>query len=104
MNNTAGGAGKQKDDEIYWGLNDIYNLLSEFRYGRNFPFTSFQPLPALAKPCIEQIEEEGGNEEVESLLINNANEWNINNQAKCAIRDIFNYFIHSSNPRPFWYR
>ncbi|KAA6360066.1 MAG: hypothetical protein EZS28_044407 [Streblomastix strix] len=66
---TAVGVGEQQD----WGISDgffyIHNFLLLLNIVNNNWKPSFQPL-LLSKSCIEQIEEEGGNEEVESQLVN----------------------------------
>ncbi|KAA6355298.1 MAG: hypothetical protein EZS28_049175 [Streblomastix strix] len=65
---SAGGIGKQ-DKEIFQGLSYISDFLRQLHEGRNYP-TSFQPLPLLAHRSEEQMEEEGGSDELEAQLIN----------------------------------
>ncbi|KAA6382341.1 MAG: hypothetical protein EZS28_022129 [Streblomastix strix] len=60
--------------------------------------------PALSKSCIEQIEEEGGNEEVESQLINKWNDDDNKDQANQTKAEILNLYIDRRNPRPGWYQ
>ncbi|KAA6390742.1 MAG: hypothetical protein EZS28_013734 [Streblomastix strix] len=92
---TAGGSGEEQDLEIMNGLSHIYQFLAILHNGSNYPL--FLPLPLLAHSSKEQIEEEGGNEEVEAQLINNGNiNCNIKDNAKWTKRSIFDHFIHSS--------
>ncbi|KAA6403160.1 MAG: hypothetical protein EZS28_001314 [Streblomastix strix] len=96
---TAGGREEEGDEEIYDGLYYIYNFLGELCQGRNYsPF--FPEQLALSKTCIEQIEEEGGNEEVESQMINNQNIGNFNYRAIKTEGQILNFYIDRSNTRP----
>ncbi|KAA6391694.1 MAG: hypothetical protein EZS28_012781 [Streblomastix strix] len=68
---TAGGQSEEQDWEIYWGLFRISQFLKKLHLGRNYAGQpSFQPLPVLVQRSQEQIEEEGGNEEVDSQQIN----------------------------------
>ncbi|KAA6399487.1 MAG: hypothetical protein EZS28_004985 [Streblomastix strix] len=90
--------------EIQCGLNDIYYFLRDFHYGRNF-YSSFPLLPILAKTCLEQIEEEGGNEEVETQINNTRYGYqNTKYEANRAKAEILNYYIDRSNTRPRWYQ
>ncbi|KAA6393013.1 MAG: hypothetical protein EZS28_011456 [Streblomastix strix] len=97
---TAGGLGEEQDGEISSGLFRISYFLRCLNQGK---YNSFPPLPLLAQISKEQIEEEGGSEEIESQLINKGyNYINVKaNQAKAAI---LNYFIDINNTRPEWYR
>ncbi|KAA6367742.1 MAG: hypothetical protein EZS28_036731, partial [Streblomastix strix] len=104
---TASLIGEKQNNEIYWGLHHIYWFLKELHKGRNNVYfdyyPSFPPQPLLAKICIEQIEEEGGNEEAETYSINNEyakGYYYIKEQAEAVKRLILNYFINRSNPRP----
>ncbi|KAA6394603.1 MAG: hypothetical protein EZS28_009866 [Streblomastix strix] len=100
---TASGSGEIQDEEISNGLRYISMFLRELYQGRNLQ-PSFPPLPLLAHRSQEQIEEEGGNEELESQMINKgSNNWrqsimDITNMAKAAI---LNYFVDQSNLEPF---
>ncbi|KAA6376247.1 MAG: hypothetical protein EZS28_028226 [Streblomastix strix] len=67
--------------------------------GAGRPFT-FPPQHLLVRRSDEQIEEEGGNEEIESQLINKGFSGNIKIEAKVAKRRILNYFIEQGNQRP----
>ncbi|KAA6364024.1 MAG: hypothetical protein EZS28_040449 [Streblomastix strix] len=103
---TASGAGEEQDDEIYWGLFRISNFLSNLHQGRNNdepPFQYFPPQPLLVHRSVEQIEEEGGNEEIESQLINEGNGWNIKDEVNETKGWILNYFTEQGNQRPDWY-
>ncbi|KAA6380606.1 MAG: hypothetical protein EZS28_023869 [Streblomastix strix] len=99
---TAGGTGEEKDDEIYWRLNHFSKFIRCLNQGRNYNET-FPPQPLLARRSDEQLEEEGGNEEIDSQLINKGNGWNIKNSANSAKGAILNYFIKQSNQIPYWY-
>ncbi|KAA6391839.1 MAG: hypothetical protein EZS28_012632 [Streblomastix strix] len=82
---TAGGAGEEKDEEIYNGLYHIFCFLKELYEGRNDVWLpSFQPLPLLARVSLEQIEEEGAIEEIEEQMKNNGFDGYIKGQAKMS--------------------
>ncbi|KAA6380863.1 MAG: hypothetical protein EZS28_023612 [Streblomastix strix] len=102
---TAGGAELQGDFEIKDGLSYISIFLNEFYNGRNNydDQPSFPPQPNLSKACVEQIEDEGGIEEVESQLTNKGKNFNIKIQAIKVKGRILNFFIDWSNSIPFWY-
>ncbi|KAA6387002.1 MAG: hypothetical protein EZS28_017470 [Streblomastix strix] len=68
---TAGGIGEEHNKEINDGLYHIECFLRELHEGRNEYFSSFQPLQLLVRITEEQIEEEGGNEELEAKIKNN---------------------------------
>ncbi|KAA6399260.1 MAG: hypothetical protein EZS28_005211 [Streblomastix strix] len=51
--------------------------------------------------CEEQIEEEGGNEEIESQLINKRYQWDVKNRALEAKREILNFYNDRNNPKPW---
>ncbi|KAA6396258.1 MAG: hypothetical protein EZS28_008212 [Streblomastix strix] len=99
---TAGGSGEEQDYEIFYGLYYIYEFLSNLRQGRNYKAT-FPPQPLLARRSVEQIEEEGGNEEIDSQLINKKNRGQIKVIANYAKGWILNYFIEYGNTRLDWY-
>ncbi|KAA6373461.1 MAG: hypothetical protein EZS28_031012 [Streblomastix strix] len=96
---TASGSGEEQNDEIYWGLFRISIFLNQLHKGIN----SFPPQPLLAHRSDEQIEEEGGNEEIDSQLINKALSDDIKKYANETKGAILNYFIEQGNPRPSWY-
>ncbi|KAA6386906.1 MAG: hypothetical protein EZS28_017569 [Streblomastix strix] len=72
-------------------------------HGEEEDGNSFPPQPLLAHRSDEQIEEEGGNEEIDSQLINEGFSGNIKNSANWAKGAILNYFIEQGNTRPDWY-
>ncbi|KAA6371902.1 MAG: hypothetical protein EZS28_032572 [Streblomastix strix] len=88
---TASGSGEEQDIEIWNGL----SYLSEFiRCLNKEKQNSFPPQPLLAHRSDEQLEEEGGKEEIDSQLINNGHQYcNIKDQANQAKGAILNYFI-----------
>ncbi|KAA6361489.1 MAG: hypothetical protein EZS28_042984 [Streblomastix strix] len=101
---TAGGTKEQGDDEIYQGLQYISRFLHKLNNYNNYNNNlSFPAQPALSKSGIEQIEEEGGNEEVESYLINKWNNNNIKYNVNQIKRKILNFYIDRRNKRPNWY-
>ncbi|KAA6378003.1 MAG: hypothetical protein EZS28_026470 [Streblomastix strix] len=70
----AGGIDEEQDEEIYNGLRSISRFLRGLHAGRNNDYQpSFQPLPLLARRSIEQLEEEGANEEIEAQMNNRYN-------------------------------
>ncbi|KAA6375372.1 MAG: hypothetical protein EZS28_029100 [Streblomastix strix] len=101
---TASGLGEEQDNEIYDRLINICWLLNYLQYGRTNnwqpSYPQFPPQLLLVKRSQEQIEEEGGNEEVDSQLIND-NE--IREEANWTKGAIMNIFIDGSNPKPRWY-
>ncbi|KAA6394957.1 MAG: hypothetical protein EZS28_009514 [Streblomastix strix] len=94
---TASGAGEEQDEEIFYRLRHISQFLSNLNKGR--PFT-FPPQHLLAHRSFEHIEEKGGNEEIESQLINKGFSGNIKNEANKAKGRILNCFIEQGNQRP----
>ncbi|KAA6319782.1 MAG: hypothetical protein EZS28_054776 [Streblomastix strix] len=99
---TASASGEEKDEEIWIGLIDISQFFSNLNKGKQ---DSFPPQPLLAHRSDEQIEEEGGNEEIDSQLINNGHQnYNIKDYANRAKGAILNYFIEQGNPKPDWYQ
>ncbi|KAA6399886.1 MAG: hypothetical protein EZS28_004585 [Streblomastix strix] len=91
----ASGQGEEQDEQIWNGLNRISWFFCCLYEGRNNRESSFPRQPILAKRSQEQIEEEGGSEEIETLLINKGNQnYNIKGNAKWAKRSILNHFIH----------
>ncbi|KAA6376535.1 MAG: hypothetical protein EZS28_027941, partial [Streblomastix strix] len=98
---TASGSGEEDDGEIKDGLNYISEFIRCLNKGKQ---NSFPPQPLLAHRSYEQIEEEGGNEEIDSQLINKAFSGNIKNSANRAKLAVLNYFIEQGNPKPDWYQ
>ncbi|KAA6365742.1 MAG: hypothetical protein EZS28_038731 [Streblomastix strix] len=98
---TASGSGEEQDLEIYWGLDKISDFIRCLNKGRNDYEPSFPPQPLLARRSDEQIEEEGGNEEVESQLINKGFNGDIKTDANRAKIAIQNIFIKQGKPRPY---
>ncbi|KAA6397996.1 MAG: hypothetical protein EZS28_006479 [Streblomastix strix] len=105
--NTAGGMGEEKNWEIsnglqyiYWFINSLHrgrnntlhipNFLDYNHLERNYEEPSFPPQHALVKTCLEQIEQEGGIEELETQLINKGLFDDIMNNVKQVKGDIFN--------------
>ncbi|KAA6316876.1 MAG: hypothetical protein EZS28_055191, partial [Streblomastix strix] len=100
---TASGSGEEQDYEIWHELVHISQFLKRLHQGRINDEPSFPPQPLLARRSVEQIEEEGGNEEIESQLINKGNGWNIKINANETKGEILNCFIEQGNPKPNWY-
>ncbi|KAA6374538.1 MAG: hypothetical protein EZS28_029935 [Streblomastix strix] len=102
---TASGSGEEQDLEISYGLDRISIFLRLLNQGRKYNEPIFPPQPLLARRSDEQIEEEGGNEEIDSQLINKRykGDYNIKNDANEAKRRILNYFIEQGNTKPFGY-
>ncbi|KAA6355755.1 MAG: hypothetical protein EZS28_048718, partial [Streblomastix strix] len=71
---TASGHGEEYDGQIYKGLDYISTFLICLNKGKLY---SFPPKPLLAHRSDEQLEEEGGNEEIDSQLINKGISGNI---------------------------
>ncbi|KAA6394605.1 MAG: hypothetical protein EZS28_009868 [Streblomastix strix] len=99
---TAGGSGEEQDEEIRIGLFYMFCFLISLHKGKKYP-TYLPPLPLLAKTCIEQIEEEGGHEEVDALLNNKGREMHIKVQAIGTYGYILNFFVDQSNTLSWWY-
>ncbi|KAA6373603.1 MAG: hypothetical protein EZS28_030868, partial [Streblomastix strix] len=99
---TASGSGEEYDNEIYLKLNYIFWFISNLNKGRYYN-AIFPPQPLLAHRSDEQIEEEGGNEEIDSQLINKGKNDDIKDYANKAKGAILNYFIEQGNQRPIWY-
>ncbi|KAA6392431.1 MAG: hypothetical protein EZS28_012043 [Streblomastix strix] len=94
---TASGSGEEQDREISNRLDNISDFIRCLNQGRNYNETQFPPQPLLARRSVEQIEEEGGNEEIDSQLINKKSDQNIKNSANRAKGMILNYFIEQDN-------
>ncbi|KAA6371835.1 MAG: hypothetical protein EZS28_032638 [Streblomastix strix] len=99
---TASGSGEEQDLEIRDGLDNISDFLECLNQGRN-DYATFPPQPLLARRSEEQIKEEGGNEEIDSQLINEGDYGLIKNSANEGKGTILNYFIEQGNQRPYWY-
>ncbi|KAA6369672.1 MAG: hypothetical protein EZS28_034801 [Streblomastix strix] len=93
---TAGGKGEEQDQEIHNGLFSISRFLTELHDGRNDWYTSFQPLPLLVPVSLEQIEDEGANEEIEVQMNNKGDDGDIKYWANDAKAAALNHFIHSN--------
>ncbi|KAA6385594.1 MAG: hypothetical protein EZS28_018879 [Streblomastix strix] len=92
---TAGGNGEEQDLEINDGFDRISDFLIQLHQGRNnYWQPSFLPQPLLAKRSMEQIEEEGGSEEVDAQLVNNG--IFVMHKAKKIKGLILNYFINKN--------
>ncbi|KAA6394837.1 MAG: hypothetical protein EZS28_009636 [Streblomastix strix] len=100
---TADGSGEQDDYEIYQGLFQITDSLKQLREGRSHYSPSFPPQTALTKTFEEQIEEEGGNEAVDSQLVNKRIGNNILDEADKTKGYILNFYIDRINHKPWWY-
>ncbi|KAA6397959.1 MAG: hypothetical protein EZS28_006518 [Streblomastix strix] len=99
---TAGGSGEEQDYEVSIGLDNISYFLEFLNKGRN-NFATFPPQPLLVRRSVEQIEEEGGNEEVESLQKYRVDFGHIKINANYAKGAILNQFIEQGSTRPYWY-
>ncbi|KAA6379694.1 MAG: hypothetical protein EZS28_024779 [Streblomastix strix] len=102
--NTAGGIEQEQDEGIDLGLENIFRFIFEILKGRKTD-PSFPPLPDLFKSCLEQIVDEGGNEEIEAILvtIGEGPGQYIQYQANCAKGSLLNIFVDNSNPKSRWY-
>ncbi|KAA6401225.1 MAG: hypothetical protein EZS28_003252 [Streblomastix strix] len=104
---TAGGSGEEDDYEIYQGLRHISDFLENLSEGNDDDFRQpiFPNLPQLARISVEQVEEEGGNEELDVQMTNKGKGQynNISYEANTAKGMVLNFYIDLSNTRPFWY-
>ncbi|KAA6391986.1 MAG: hypothetical protein EZS28_012489 [Streblomastix strix] len=100
---TAGGYGEEQDKEINLGLFRISLFLNELHSGRNYS-SSVPPQPLLAQSSEDQIEEEGGIEEVEAQLFNKRQQYGdkIKYCAGRAKASTLNNYIKWSSIRPRW--
>ncbi|KAA6365761.1 MAG: hypothetical protein EZS28_038711 [Streblomastix strix] len=99
---TASGSGEKKDQEIWYGLFRISQFIRCLNKAKQ---NSFPHQLLLAHRSDEQIEEEGGNEEIDSQLINKEHQYcNIKDGAIKTKGRILNYFIEQGNPKPDWYQ
>ncbi|KAA6387837.1 MAG: hypothetical protein EZS28_016638 [Streblomastix strix] len=96
---TAGGFSEEQDQEIDNALNQVSKFLNCLHHeGKDLYQSYFPPLPLFAKRSEEQIEVEGGNEEVEAQMINKGkgSNWNITDDVNWAKRSILNLYIDRS--------
>ncbi|KAA6375836.1 MAG: hypothetical protein EZS28_028637 [Streblomastix strix] len=100
---TASGSGEEYDDDINSGLVRISYFIRCLNKGKSYQQPSFPPQPLLVRRSDEQLEEEGGNEEIDSQLINEGDYGLIKNRANEGKGAILNYFIEQGNQRPYWY-
>ncbi|KAA6394772.1 MAG: hypothetical protein EZS28_009701 [Streblomastix strix] len=101
---TAGGVGEEQDEEIGWNLDYIFKFLRSLNLGTHS--LPHQLIPLLFKRIFEQVEEEGGNEEVDSQLINRGYGQSRNSMEYMASRTrgaILNFYIDLSTREPRWY-
>ncbi|KAA6399843.1 MAG: hypothetical protein EZS28_004628 [Streblomastix strix] len=94
---TAGGQGEEYDNEINDTLIYIQQFLDNLHLGGNYsPY--FSPQHKLARRSEEQIEEEGGIEEIEAQFVNNGKVFSgfIKDQVKWTKAAALNHYIHSS--------
>ncbi|KAA6402153.1 MAG: hypothetical protein EZS28_002315 [Streblomastix strix] len=96
---TASGSGEEENYEIRDGLGHISSFLGYLHQGR-YNSATFPPQPLLALRAHEQLEEEGGNEEIDSQLINEGLDSNIKNSASRTNGWILNHFIEQGNLKP----
>ncbi|KAA6355086.1 MAG: hypothetical protein EZS28_049387 [Streblomastix strix] len=91
---AAGGVCEEDDLKNNDGLSCISVFLRKLRYGRyDDLYPSFQPLPLLARVSLEQIEEEGANEEIDALMNNKGMNGYIKIKAKDVKAETLNHFI-----------
>ncbi|KAA6364798.1 MAG: hypothetical protein EZS28_039675 [Streblomastix strix] len=101
---TAGGHGEEQNQRIYLALCCIYNFLRQLHLVKNdYWYMSFPPFPQLARSTVEQIVEEGGNEEIEAQINNKGLYYNFKDQANSVKATVLNFYIDNSNTRPDWY-
>ncbi|KAA6374625.1 MAG: hypothetical protein EZS28_029848 [Streblomastix strix] len=99
---TASGSGEEQDLEIIHGLDFISDFIRCLNKGKN-NYARFPPQPLLSRRSDEQLEEEGGNEEIESQMVNKGYRNHIKNSANEAKGMILNYFIEQGNRKPDQY-
>ncbi|KAA6363784.1 MAG: hypothetical protein EZS28_040688, partial [Streblomastix strix] len=73
------------------GLYNISWFLSELRIGRN---KTSKLLTLLVRRTLEQIEEEGANEEIDAQMNNNGYDGDIIDYANDTKTETLNHFIH----------
>ncbi|KAA6362762.1 MAG: hypothetical protein EZS28_041711, partial [Streblomastix strix] len=101
--NTAGGNEQEQDQGIHEGLINISWFIGKILEGRQTdrydPQTPLSPQPILLKSCLEQIIDEGENEEIEAQLVNKQEGYgyNIMGNANWGKRLILNFFVDRSN-------
>ncbi|KAA6390772.1 MAG: hypothetical protein EZS28_013701 [Streblomastix strix] len=103
----AGGDGEQEDYSLDDGLNNITEFIKSLHQGRQTnefnQGPSFPQQICLARITDEQIEEEGGNEEIEAQLIYQSYYYYVKEYAKGAKSAILNYFVDQENSRLYLY-
>ncbi|KAA6312221.1 MAG: hypothetical protein EZS28_055965, partial [Streblomastix strix] len=91
----------ENDEEIHnilFNTSNFIGILHEGRDDRNNP--KYGALPELRRRCDEEYEEEGGNEEIESFLMNKRkilNGTKLMDDANTVKESISNYFKHKTN-------
>ncbi|KAA6396254.1 MAG: hypothetical protein EZS28_008221 [Streblomastix strix] len=95
---TAGGICKEKQNDINYELQFLGGFINNLHKGRSF-IPILLPAPSdLIKTNSEQIEEQGGLEEIEAQLTNNKGDINyIKFDASKAKNSILNYFNYPTN-------
>ncbi|KAA6358307.1 MAG: hypothetical protein EZS28_046165, partial [Streblomastix strix] len=92
---TAGGSGDENDEDIWKGLSHIYWFLRYLHEGKIYIWKPFvQPLPLHVRMSEEQMEEEGGIEEIEAQRNNKGDSGSIKYEANRAKAATLNHFIH----------
>ncbi|KAA6374275.1 MAG: hypothetical protein EZS28_030197, partial [Streblomastix strix] len=101
---TAGGNEEHDDFNIWLGLNNFIGFIIDLCVGGNFPQFIFSPKYSLAKFAYEQIEEFGGNEELEAQLINEGykqelfeGDISIKDNALLTKGELLHFFVDQSN-------
>ncbi|KAA6398683.1 MAG: hypothetical protein EZS28_005785 [Streblomastix strix] len=101
---SAGGISEERDSEIREELFNIADFLKFLNNGRDITkYPSFPPQPLLAKISIEQIEEEGANEEVDAQIANKGLYGNVKDKSKEVEGLLLNFFIDKNSSKPYWY-
>ncbi|KAA6367695.1 MAG: hypothetical protein EZS28_036778 [Streblomastix strix] len=91
---TASGQGEEQDDEIFYKLDRISNFIRCLNQGNQYN-PIYPPQPLLARRSDEQLEEEGGNEEIDSQQINEGRQYrNVKYEAYEAKAAILNNFVN----------
>ncbi|KAA6392792.1 MAG: hypothetical protein EZS28_011682 [Streblomastix strix] len=95
---TAGGTEEQYDNGIFDGLICINRFLRDLHQGRNnYNAPKFPSQSDLFKTCIEQMEERGGIEEIDSQIFNKGDNRNIQSRTNSAKEYLFNFYIYRRN-------
>ncbi|KAA6369071.1 MAG: hypothetical protein EZS28_035402 [Streblomastix strix] len=97
--NTPGGNEQEQDRGIDQGLINIFRCIRVILKGRAYLGPSLPPYPVLFKQCLEQFEDEGGNEEIEAQLVNKCKGYyyDVKDDANRAKEKILNIFVNWSN-------